>query len=193
MDNLTLKQKDFFEKLKEAYSSYALPSFETIKKDFNYKSKNSIAQFIHSLKEKGYIVEKDSRNYINQNKLGANFLNSKVRAGFASVMDDAIDKLISFDEILNINSPSTFVFKVSGDSMVELGIFEGDFVTIKKTSDAKDGDVVLANIDGGFTLKTYKKSPKGVYLQPANINYPNIYPQHSLSIFGIATGIVRRL
>lgn len=193
MDGLTAKQKEFFEKLKENYGRLALPSLEVIKNDFNYKSKNSIAQFFRAFKEKGLIENFNGRSYIAKSALGAAFFSSKVRAGFASVVDDAVDKLISFDEELNLNSPSTFVFKVSGDSMVELGIFDGDFVTIKKTSSPSNDDVVLAEVDGGFTLKIYKKEGAKVYLKPANKAYPNIYPTTSLNVFGVLTGIVRKV
>lgn len=192
MNDLTPKQKAFFDTLKNSYSQKALPSFEILKNELNFKSKNSISQYIKTLKEKGYIEEIQGNNYINKNKLGAPFLSSKVRAGFASIMDDTIENLISFDEILNLNSPSSFVFKVSGDSMIELGIFEGDLVCIKKQSYAQDGDIVLAEIDGGFTLKTYRNKGLKVFLEPANKNYPNIYPEYTLRIFGVAQGIVRK-
>ena len=76
--------------------------------------------------------------------------------------------------------------------MVELGIFEGDYVSIKKTSDAQDGDIVLANIDGSFTLKTYRTKGQKIWLEAANPQYGNIYPKNSLTIFGVATGITRR-
>ncbi|MBQ8634616.1 hypothetical protein IJ425_00500 [bacterium] len=130
-----------------------------------------------------------------ENKLtqcGAPLILSSVKAGFASIMDDKIEKRISMDELLEINSPSTFVFKVSGDSMCEIGIYEGDYVIIKKTPTANTGDIVLAIVDNEFTLKTYKKDSKGAYLKPENSSYPIIRPKYSLSIFGIAIGITRK-
>ena len=126
------------------------------------------------------------------NQLGAPLISTSVKAGFASIMDDKIEKRISMDEVLEINSPSTFVFKVSGDSMCEVGILDGDYVIIKKTSSADVNDIVLAIIDNEFTLKTYKKDEKGVYLKPENSDYPIIRPKYSLSIFGVAIGITRK-
>ena len=117
---------------------------------------------------------------------------TSVKAGFAAIMDDKIEKRISMDDILEINSPSTFVFKVSGDSMCEIGILDEDYVIIKKTPNANVGDIVLAIVDNEFTLKTYKKDARGAYLKPENSNYPIIRPRHSLSIFGVAIGITRR-
>lgn len=126
------------------------------------------------------------------NQFGAPLISTSVKAGFASIMDDKIEKRISMDELLEINSPSTFVFKVSGDSMCEIGIFEDDYVIIKKTPNANNGDIVLAIVDNEFTLKTYKKDSTGVYLKPENSSYPIIRPKYSLSIFGVAIGITRR-
>ncbi len=192
MKDLTTKQQKFFSQLKENYGTNALPSLEIIRQDLNYKSRNSVAQYINAFKKTNLLEERSGRLYISNAARGAFLFDSKIRAGFATVMDDEIDKLISFDEELNLNSPSVFVFKVSGDSMVNLGIFEGDYVSIRKTSEAKDKDIVLANIDGAFTLKTYRKEGAKVWLEAANPAYKNLYPETSLTIFGVATGIARK-
>lgn len=192
MDNLTQKQKDFFENLKKYYGLKALPSYEKIKEIFGFKSKNSIKQYVEVFKKQGLIMQDEGKLYINPNQFGAPLVLTSAKAGFASIMDDKIEKRISMDEILEINSPSTFVFRVSGDSMCEVGILDGDYVIIKKTSGASNGDVVLAIVDNEFTLKTYKKDSTGVYLKPENSTYPIIRPKQELSIFGIAIGVTRR-
>ena len=192
MKDLTLKQNQFFEALKENYGKDALPSLSAIKELLGYKSKNSVAQYFNVLKKKNIIEEKNSRYYISQDFLGARLFSSKVRAGFASAMEDEVENLISFDRELELNKTNVFIFRVSGDSMVDLGIFEGDYVSIKKSSYAQDKDIVLANIDGGFTLKTYRNKNNKVWLDPANKNYPNLYPRSSLVIFGVALGIMRK-
>ncbi len=192
METLTTKQKDFLEKLKQEYKNLALPSYEQIKNDLNFKSKNSIKQYFEVLKNKNIVLSINGNLYINNDIFGAKLVSSYVKAGFASIMDDKIEKRISMDELLNINSPSTFVFRVSGDSMCNIGILDGDYIVIKKTQEAKIDDVVLAIIDNEFTLKTYKKDSKGYYLKPENENYPILRPKFSLSVFGVAIGNVRR-
>ena len=192
MKNLTQKQKDIFDTLKENYGTDALPSLEILRQIFNFKSRNSVAQYINALKISNLLEERSGRLYIANTARGAFLFDTKVRAGFANALDDSVEKLISFDEELSLNSPSVFVFKVAGDSMVDLGIFEGDYVSIRKTADVKSGDIVLANIDGIFTLKTYRKKDGKVWLEPANPAYQNIYPKNSLTIFGVATGIARK-
>ena len=189
---LTEKQKIFFEKLKESYGKEALPSFDIIAKDFGFKHKNSVWQYFNKLKEEELIYERNNRFYINKDLFGAVLFSSVVKAGFASVADDSVEKRLSLDESFNINSPSTFFFTVSGDSMIELGIYEGDKVIVQKTNTAKDGDIVIAYIDGGYTLKTYRNKQGKVWLEPANSNYPNLYPKEQLIIFGVAQGIVRK-
>ena len=190
---LTEKQKIFFEKLKETYGKEMLPSFEQIAKDFGFKHKNSVWQYFNKLKDEELIQEKNNRFYINKDLFGAVLFSSVVKAGFASVADDYVEKRVSLDESFDINNPSTFLFTVSGDSMINLGIYEGDKVIVKKTNTAKDGDIVIAFIDGGYTLKTYRSKQGKVWLEPANENYPNLYPKEQLVIFGIAQGIVRKL
>ncbi len=190
---LTEKQKTFFEKLKELYGKEVLPSFDIIAKDFGFKHKNSVWQYFNKLKEEDLIQEKNNRFYINKDLFGAVLFSSVVKAGFASVAEDSIEKRVSLDESFNIDNPSTFLFTVSGDSMIDLGIFEGDKVIVKKTNIARDGEIVIAYIDDGYTLKTYRNKQGKVWLEPANSNYPNLYPKEKLIIFGVAQGIVRKL
>ena len=190
---LTEKQKTFFEKLKELYGQDVLPSFDIIAKEFGFKHKNSVWQYFNKLKEENLIEERNNHFYINKELFGAILFSSAVKAGFASVAEDYVEKRVSLDDSFDINNPSTFLFTVSGDSMIDLGIFEGDKVIVRKTNSARDGEIVIAYIDGGYTLKTYRNKLGKVWLQPANDNYPNLYPKEQLIIFGVAQGIVRKL
>lgn len=190
---VTEKQKIFFEKLKSLYGKEPLPSFEVIAQEFGFRHKNSVWQYFNKLKEFGLIKEKNNKFFINPEQLGAVLFSSPVKAGFPSIAEDYIEKRISLDEDFLINSPSTFMFDVSGDSMIDLGILEGDRVIVRKTPEAKDGDIVLACVDNEFTLKTYRKKDTDVYLEPANKNYDIIRPERSLTIFGVVTGVVRNL
>lgn len=190
---LTEKQKIFFEKLKELYGQDFLPSFDIIAKEFGFKHKNSVWQYFNKLKEENLIQEKNNRFYINKELFGAVLFSSAVKAGFASVAEDYVEKRVSLDESFDINNPSTFLFTVSGDSMIDLGIFEGDKVVVKKTNMARNGEIVVAFVDGGYTLKTFRNKQGKIWLEPANEKYPNIYPKEQLVIFGVAQGIVRKL
>ena len=190
---LSNKQKEFFENLKKNYGKEPLPSYEIIAKDFGFKHKNSVWQYFNKLKENDLIKEKNGKFFIAPECFGAILFTSSVRAGFATVAEDSIEERISFDKLFALDNPSTFVFNVSGDSMVNAGIFDGDKVVVKKTPCAKNGDIVLAYIDDGYTLKTYREKNGKVWLQPENPDYPIIEPKEVLTIFGVATGIVREL
>ena len=190
---LTEKQKTFFEKIKELYGKEPLPSFEKIAQDFGFRHKNSVWQYFNKLKEIDLIREINNKFYINPDQFGAILFTTSVKAGFPSPAEDYIERRVSLDTMFSIDSPSTFLFKVSGDSMIDLGIHEGDMVIVKRCPAAADGDVILACVDGEYTLKTFRKKSGKVYLEPANKNYPIIIPQQELTIFGIVTGVVRKV
>ena len=189
----TEKQKEFLEKLKTTYGKDYLPSFEEIAKKFGFKHKNSVWQYFKKLKQENLIIQENNRFRLSKHLFGAVLLLSHVRAGFASAGEDYEDKRVSLDEQFNIDNPSTFLFTVVGDSMVDVGIFEGDTVVVHKCSDAKSGDIVLAFIDGGYTLKTLRKKDGEIWLEPANPKYPILKPKESLEIFGVVKGVIRKV
>lgn len=191
--NLSEKQKEFFVKLKETYGKEPLPSYEKIAKTFGFKHKNSVWQYFNKLRDEELILETNGKFVINPECFGAILFTSSVRAGFATAAEDSIEKRVSLDHNFDLDNPSVFMFNVSGDSMVNAGIFDGDRVIIKKTPCAKNGDVVLAYVDNGYTLKTYRQKDGKIWLQPENPDYPIIEPKEVLTIFGIATGVVRQL
>ena len=190
---LTEKQKNFFEKLKNEYGKEPLPSFEKIASEFDFKHKNSVWQYFNKLKEADFIREINNKFFINPDMFGAVLYDSPVKAGIPSPAEDLGSKRVSLDSMFNIDNPSTFMFKVSGDSMIDLGIHEGDMVIVQRCPSASDGDVILACVDGEYTLKTFRKKSGKVFLEAANKNYPIIIPQRELTIFGIVTGVVRQV
>lgn len=199
---LTRKQNEIFNKLLTLYGSEPLPSFDVICADLGFKSKNSIWQYFQKFLELGLIKEKFNRFFIPSSESGNfNFRSSSpkiphfcegVRAGFPTMAEGYTDNNVSFDEMLIKKPYSTFSVTVIGDSMIEAGICEGDIVVVEKGERAKDGDIVVANIDGDFTLKYYRCKTGKIYLEPANSNYPILEPQNELTIVGIVTGLVRK-
>ena len=90
------------------------------------------------------LLLKNIKKYKNLHK-GAPLFSTSIRAGFQNLIEDDIEKRISLDREFEIQSPSTFVFHISGDSMVNLGIYEGDLAVVKKTTDINDKDIVTGN------------------------------------------------
>ena len=115
-----------------------------------------------------------------------------VRAGFPTMAEGYTDNNISFDELLIKKPYSTLCVNVVGDSMIDAGICDGDMVVVEKGESVRDGDIVVANVDGDFTLKYYRIKNGKIWLEPANSNYPNIIPQNELTIVGLVTGLVRK-
>ena len=84
------------------------------------------------------------------------------------------------------------MLEVKGDSMIDAGIQEGDLVIALRATVAKDGDIVIAEVDGGWTMKYYRKKGDKVWLEPANKDFKNIYPEYDLKIGAVVKGVVRK-
>ena len=199
---LTKKQNEIFNRISKLYGSEPLPSFDVICKDLGFKSKNSVWQYFQKFLEFGIIKEKFNKFFIPSNMSGGSGFRSDspkiphfcegVRAGFPTRAEGYTDNDISFDEMLIKKPYSSFSVTVAGDSMIDAGICEGDIVIVEKGESVKDGDIVVANVDGDFTLKFYRSKNGKIWLEPANKNYPIIEPQNELQIAGIVTGLVRK-
>lgn len=119
---------------------------------------------------------------------------TKVAAGFPSPADDHVDKRLSPSDYLVQNDSATFFVRVKGDSMIDAGIFENDVLVVDRSLDARVGDIVLAILDGEFTVKTLGKSKQGPRLMPANRNYPVIEVKEgqTFEVCGVVTGSMRK-
>ena len=119
---------------------------------------------------------------------------TRVAAGFPSPADDHVDKRLSPTDYLVQNDSATFFVRVKGDSMVDAGIFENDVLVVDRSIEARVGDIVLAILDGEFTVKTLGKSKSGPRLMPANRNYPVIEVREgqTLEVCGVVTGSMRK-
>ena len=84
------------------------------------------------------------------------------------------------------------MLEVKGDSMIDAGIQEGDLVIAERGREPKPGNIVIAEVDGGWTMKYYRKKGSEVYLEPANKNYPLIYPKENMKIAAVVKGVIRK-
>ena len=100
--------------------------------------------------------------------------------------------MMSLDEYLIENKEATYLLEVKGDSMIDAGIHEGDLVIVERKGEPKDGDIVIADVDGGWTMKYFRKRGSTIYLEPANRKYKPIYPTESLNIAAIVKGVIRK-
>lgn len=180
--------------IKKFYYRYKrLPSYAEMLKLFNLSSKKSIHDIVYKLIDNG-LLKKQGKKLAPTTKFFSLPVLGTVKAGFP-IMADEVRDYLSLDEYLIEDPRSSFLLKVSGDSLIEAGIYDGDYVIIEKNRPPGNGDIVLAEVDKEWTLKILKKNRRTgkLYLQPANSKYPPIYPKHSLEIFGVVKAVIRKL
>ena len=109
-------------------------------------------------------------------------LNDSVSAGFPSPADDYTEENIDLNEYLISNPSSTFFLRVKGDSMINAGIKDKDLIIVDKSLVAKPGDIVIAMIDGEFTIKRLSIKNDELYLKAENHNYPDFSFKNNIDV-----------
>ncbi|MBI5430563.1 MAG: translesion error-prone DNA polymerase V autoproteolytic subunit [Nitrosomonadales bacterium] len=122
-------------------------------------------------------------------------LRGAVPAGFPSPADDHVEQRLSLDEHMVRHKASTFFMRVAGDSMRGMGIFDGDLVVVDRAIPAVHGCVVIAVVDGEFTVKQLLLTPDGRVLRAAHPDYPDmpINPERDFSIWGVVQWNVHKV
>lgn len=112
-----------------------------------------------------------------------------IRAGFPNAAEESVETPLDLNTLLIKHPASTFYMRVDGDSMRDMSIYSGDLIIVDKSLEIRSGDVVVAFIDGEFTLKQFVKHDNGGVLKPANPNYPNIVIKEDsdFQIWGVVT------
>lgn len=169
-----------------------MPGYKEIMQLVGFKSKNAVYKLINKLVE-DEVVDKDSRGKLTPMKIfGEIPLLGLVEAGIPTSVDTNQLDSLNLDQYLVKDRESTYLLEVKGDSMIDEGIREGDLVVVERRGDPKDGDIVIAEVDGGWTMKYFKKKGSLIYLKPANKNYSPIYPQYDLKVAAIVRGVIRK-
>ena len=119
---------------------------------------------------------------------------SPVSAGFPSPAEDHVDETLDLNEFLITNPPATYLIRVVGDSMIGAAIAERDILVVDASLTPKHNDIVVASVDGEFTVKRFWKDKGKIWLKPENPNYSPIAlnPDDELIIVGVVTGVVRK-
>jgi DNA polymerase V len=119
----------------------------------------------------------------------------KLPAGFPSPAADHLEQGLDFNNYLVHRKAATFVFTVSGDSMKNIGIFDGDKVVVDRSVEPKHRDIVVAIVNNEHTLKRLWNTGGVVELRAENPAYRTITfrEEDTLNIFGVVIGVVRRL
>ena len=205
MKELTLQQKKVLQCIKFYIKKTGFPPTRAdICRELGFKSPNSAETHLRALEKKGFIsiesgasrgisiINNDKNDSINSDEYPVIGL---VAAGSPTLAEENIMNTINCPESF-FNSSFDYFLKVKGLSMKNAGIMEDDLIAVKKTSDIKNGDIVIARIDDEVTVKFFnRKSPKIVELEPANEDFENItinLEEEELHIEGKSVGLLRK-
>ena len=169
-----------------------MPSFGEMVDLLGVRSKSVVNFWVDKLIEAD-ILEKDDKGRLTFKKSAfAIPMAGSVQAGFPSPEEEALCDIMSIDEYLISRPDTSFLLQVSGDSMIGEGIMEGDLVVVEKGRQPRNGDVVIAEVDGEWTMKYFRKQGRQVILEAANPKYPIIRPKSELRLGGVVTAVVRK-
>ena len=118
-----------------------------------------------------------------------------IRAGFPSPADDYVADTLDLNEHLMPRKEASFLLRAKGDSMVGAGIHDGDILVIDRSLTPVNGKVVIATVDGQFTVKTLEKKRGKIRLLPANSDFEpiEIKDEQELQIWGVVTNVIHGL
>lgn len=188
------RDSDHLNTLRDYYARHrALPSYARLGAVMGFSAKSAVLKLLRRLEEAGYIQRTPDGEWSPTNRFFERPLtDTAVLAGFPEIVLDTTDNPVLIDSML-VKTPSrTVLLPVKGNSMQGVGIHEGDWVVVERCSTAADGTLVIAEVDGEFTLKTLGHEEDGWTLHPANPSYPVLRPKQSLRLFGVVVGLVRQ-
>ena len=162
-----------------------MPTYSEMMKLFSFKSKNAVFRVVEKLIEVG-MVAKDHLGRLVPTTAFAEDISSVpmlglVTAGLPATVEEELLDRVNLDDLLIEKKAQTYMLEVDGDSMIAAHIEKGDMVLVERANTAKDGQIVIAEVDGEFTLKYFREKGGKRWLEPANQNYQPIYPEHSLN------------
>lgn len=179
------------------------PSVREIGQALGLSSSSTVQSHLSALGRKGYIRRdptkpralevlgyRDNEAAIPLSKVRSVPLVGRVAAGMPLLAQENIEDTFALPA--DLVSDNTFLLKVKGDSMIEAGIFDGDYLVVKQQPTAQNGDIVVALIEDEATVKTFYKGKNHVRLQPENKNMEPIITQ-DVVILGKATALLRKL
>jgi len=194
--NLTKRQHELLSYIDSFMRTHDYaPSFREIAEHFGLTSTATVAEHIETLQRKGHLtkdpLEARSIQLVETTDIipATAPLLGAIAAGSPI---EAIETRLTIDIPQSMAGPNVFALHVRGDSMIEDGILDGDYVIVEQTTQPKNGDIVVALLeDKGATLKRFYKEKHRIRLQPANHNYAPMYST-DVAIQGKVRGVIRQ-
>ena len=198
--DLTRQEEEVLEFIKKQINMTGFPpSVREICAALGFKSTSSAHQYIWRLADKGYIDKMNLKTRAikitgSEPTISVPIV-GKVAAGEPILATQNIEDYFAIGESFfsrNALQNDNFILKVQGESMIQVGINDGDFIIVSKQSTAKNGEIVVAMIDGNATVKTFYKEKDHIRLQPENDTMePLIFK--NITILGTAIGLYRKI
>ena len=183
---------DYKQKLISYYHNHKrMPSYAEMATLFGFKSKNAVNRLVEKMIQAGIVTKDKLGKLLPTEMFESTPLLGSVKAGFPASVDEITDSL-NIETYLIQKRDATYIVEVDGDSMIDAHIADGDMVIAERTNQAKPGDIVIANVDGEFTMKYFRKEGSKVWLEPANKAFKPIYPKYSFEIVAVIKGVMRK-
>lgn len=184
--------QEYKKSLQDFYREHKrMPGYSEMCGLFGFASKNAVSKVVDKLVDDGF-VRKDTRGKLVPLALGDEIpLLGYIEAGFPSPAEEATLDHITMDDLLLGSREKLYLLRVKGESMIDAGIYEGDLLLVERTEHANVNDIVVANIDGEWTVKYLREKRGRKYLEAANEAYPDLVPESSLEIGGIVRSVIR--
>ena len=173
------------------YQNKRMPSYQEICDLFAFSSKKTAFELVKKLITIGFLQKDDKGKLIPKNIFPTIPLLGSIQAGLPGDAWQESLGTITIGQYFPGDPDKAYALKVSGDSMIEAGIFPDDLVIVEKDKEAREGDVVVAYIDNEFTLKSLKRIKNKYFLTAANKKYPNLRPKNELTVFGVVKTVIR--
>jgi SOS regulatory protein LexA len=193
MENLNSTYKVSTQKIKDFYKrNKRMPSYSEASKLLGFKSKSGVFAFLQKLIDLDFLQKSDSGLLVRGSKFSEVKILGLVEAGFPTMTEENLLDSVTLEDYLVDDKEATFMLKVKGDSMYDAGIRDGDMVLVERTDSPKIGQIVIAEIDGEWTMKYLRKDKNSLYLEPANKTFKPIYPKEELQIRAVVTAVIRK-
>jgi repressor LexA len=192
---LTLRQREIYEFLRDKIVNRGYgPTVREIGQRFGIRSPNGVMCHLKALEKKGLISRESHMSRAIQLSNPPQPRTSLPLAGLIAAGQPLLalqqEERIDFSGLFN--SDDHFCLRVKGDSMIEDHIAEGDYVVVRKQHECRDGDIVVARIDGDeATLKRYYRETHRIRLEPANKGMKPIF-SNKVNVEGVVVGVIRQ-
>jgi repressor LexA len=220
LPELTARQRQVFEFIENKIQEWGYPpTIREIGEHLGIKSTNGVADHLKALKRKGYLRQRghksrtlsptepamsqsQANNVVpmippNSGSTVSIPLLGRVAAGEPILAEEHAEGSVVVDSLLVGGNKKVFALKVVGQSMIEDGIFDGDYIFVQKRSHAQSGEIVVVVIENEATVKRYYPEGDRIRLQPANATMEPIYVNKAdfreVQIMGLVVGVYRKM